>query len=39
LIGKALDKIGAYNELDNGEQVVALIDDDLCINCGKWLIA
>jgi len=35
IIGGALDKIGSYNELTNKEQVVALVDDDLCINCGK----
>uniref|UniRef100_A0A915LVD1 Dihydropyrimidine dehydrogenase [NADP(+)] n=1 Tax=Meloidogyne javanica TaxID=6303 RepID=A0A915LVD1_MELJA len=35
LIGTALDKVGAYNDLDNSQQVVAVIDDDLCINCGK----
>uniref|UniRef100_A0A1I8BYP7 dihydropyrimidine dehydrogenase (NADP(+)) n=1 Tax=Meloidogyne hapla TaxID=6305 RepID=A0A1I8BYP7_MELHA len=35
MIGTALDKVGAYNDLDNSQQVVALIDDDLCINCGK----
>uniref|UniRef100_A0A183C1C3 Dihydropyrimidine dehydrogenase [NADP(+)] n=1 Tax=Globodera pallida TaxID=36090 RepID=A0A183C1C3_GLOPA len=32
VIGKALDKIGAYGEMDNSDQVVAVIDDDLCIN-------
>jgi dihydropyrimidine dehydrogenase (NADP+) len=36
MIGVGLDKIGAYNDLDNSKQVVAVIDDDLCINCGKW---
>jgi len=36
MIGTALDKVGAYNDLDNSQQVVAVIDDDLCINCGKW---
>jgi len=35
VVGQALDKVGAYGELDNREQVVALIDDDLCVNCGK----
>ena len=35
MIGKALPYIGAYNELNNTEQVVALIDEDMCINCGK----
>lgn len=37
IIGGALDKIGSYNEMTNKEQVVALVDDDLCINCGKCL--
>jgi hypothetical protein len=27
LIGRALNKIGAYNNLNNKEQVVALIDE------------
>lgn len=35
LIGKALPNIVNYKQLDNKKQVVALIDDDLCINCGK----
>ncbi|CAG9804575.1 unnamed protein product [Chironomus riparius] len=35
VIGKALPRIGPYKKLDNTRQVVALIDDDLCINCGK----
>jgi len=35
VIGKALDKIGTYSDLDNREHVVALIDPEMCINCGK----
>ncbi|ELU18829.1 hypothetical protein CAPTEDRAFT_161594 [Capitella teleta] len=35
MVGKALARIGAYNDLDNQQQVVALIDEDMCINCGK----
>ncbi|KAJ3662662.1 hypothetical protein Zmor_007000 [Zophobas morio] len=35
IIGRALPQIGAYKKLDNTKQVVALIDDDMCINCGK----
>uniref|UniRef100_A0A8D8AAX0 Dihydropyrimidine dehydrogenase [NADP(+)] n=2 Tax=Culex pipiens TaxID=7175 RepID=A0A8D8AAX0_CULPI len=35
VLGAALPKIGSYKNLDNKKQVVALIDDDLCINCGK----
>ncbi|KAH0534263.1 dihydropyrimidine dehydrogenase [NADP(+)] [Cotesia glomerata] len=34
-LGKALPNITNYKQLDNKKQVVALIDDDLCINCGK----
>lgn len=34
-VGKALPNIRNYKQLDNKKQVVALIDDDLCINCGK----
>lgn len=39
VIGKALDHIGTYKDLNNKEQVVALIDDDMCINCGKCYMA
>ena len=39
VIGKAVNHIGAYNNLNNKEQVVALIDDDMCINCGKCYMA
>ncbi|XP_001604620.1 dihydropyrimidine dehydrogenase [NADP(+)] [Nasonia vitripennis] len=39
LIGKALPHIGNYTQLDNKKQVVALIDDDMCINCGKCYMA
>lgn len=35
VIGKALPRIGPYVTLDNKLQKVALIDDDMCINCGK----
>uniref|UniRef100_A0A7E4UTH7 Dihydropyrimidine dehydrogenase [NADP(+)] n=1 Tax=Panagrellus redivivus TaxID=6233 RepID=A0A7E4UTH7_PANRE len=35
VIGKALPQIGSYGELDNKQQKVAIIDDDMCINCGK----
>lgn len=35
VIGRALDKIGTYNDLDNREHVIALIDPEMCINCGK----
>lgn len=35
MIGNALPRIGAYSSLDNTQQVVAIIDEDMCINCGK----
>ncbi|MGH0154736.1 UNVERIFIED_CONTAM: hypothetical protein FKN15_048119 [Acipenser sinensis] len=35
VIARALKHIGAYGLLDNKEQVVALIDEEMCINCGK----
>lgn len=35
VIGRALSAIGTYNELDNKQHVVALIDPEMCINCGK----
>lgn len=34
-IGRSLNHIATYTQLNNKEQVVALIDDDMCINCGK----
>lgn len=34
-IGRALPRIGNYNSLNNKEQAVALVDESLCINCGK----
>ncbi|CAH0397772.1 unnamed protein product [Chilo suppressalis] len=39
VVGAALPRIGAYKNLDNTKQVVALIDDDMCINCGKCYMA
>lgn len=39
IIGLSLPHIGTYKKLDNEKQVVALIDDDLCINCGKCYMA
>ncbi|CAJ0935553.1 unnamed protein product, partial [Mesorhabditis belari] len=35
VIGVALPRIGPYVTLDNKEQKIAIIDDDMCINCGK----
>ncbi|KAL0127958.1 hypothetical protein PUN28_003308 [Cardiocondyla obscurior] len=39
VVGEALLYIGSFKELDNKKQVVALIDDDMCINCGKCYMA
>lgn len=35
VIARALKHIGAYGELNNTEQVEAVIDQEMCINCGK----
>eukprot|EP00794_Sanderia_malayensis_P008286 gene8286-9170_t len=35
VIGNSLSRIGSYGSLDNKQQVVALIDEEMCINCGK----
>ncbi|XP_051868320.1 dihydropyrimidine dehydrogenase [NADP(+)]-like isoform X3 [Pristis pectinata] len=35
IIGRTLSHIGAYGVLSNKEHVVALIDEEMCINCGK----
>ncbi|GAA6087075.1 dihydropyrimidine dehydrogenase a, tandem duplicate 1 isoform X1 [Tachysurus ichikawai] len=35
VIARALKHIGAYQDLNNQEQVQALIDEEMCINCGK----
>jgi len=34
-VGRAISRIGNYNDLDNKQQAVALVDEELCINCGK----
>ncbi|BHF62959.1 hypothetical protein SprV_0200594800 [Sparganum proliferum] len=39
IIGRSLDKVGAYGQLNNEEQVVAVVDEDMCINCGKCYLA
>uniref|UniRef100_A0A069DXZ8 Dihydropyrimidine dehydrogenase [NADP(+)] n=1 Tax=Panstrongylus megistus TaxID=65343 RepID=A0A069DXZ8_9HEMI len=39
IIGSSLNYITNYKSLDNSEQVVALINDDMCINCGKCYMA
>ncbi|XP_075219147.1 dihydropyrimidine dehydrogenase su(r) [Lycorma delicatula] len=38
-IGQALPMIGVYKSLDKKQQVVALINDEMCINCGKCYMA
>lgn len=42
-IGTALPFIGAWNDLDGQQQVVAVVDEEMCINCGKcyltWCVA
>ena len=35
VIGKALQYLGTFGELSNFEQVVAVIDEEMCISCGK----
>ncbi|XP_043554802.1 dihydropyrimidine dehydrogenase [NADP(+)]-like isoform X1 [Chiloscyllium plagiosum] len=35
IIGRTLPHIGAFGVLNNKEHVVALIDEEMCINCGK----
>ncbi|KAH9366520.1 hypothetical protein HPB48_010326 [Haemaphysalis longicornis] len=35
VIGGSLKKIGTFGDLDIKEQVVALVNEDMCINCGK----
>lgn len=39
IIGLAVEKIGTYNNLSQKEQVVAIIDEEMCINCGKCYMA
>uniref|UniRef100_A0A4W4FIT6 Dihydropyrimidine dehydrogenase [NADP(+)] n=1 Tax=Electrophorus electricus TaxID=8005 RepID=A0A4W4FIT6_ELEEL len=39
VIAQALKYVGAYQELDNQDQVQALIDEEMCINCGKCYLA
>lgn len=35
VVARAVPMIGTYGDLDNHQQVVAVIDEDMCINCGK----
>ncbi|XP_047122765.1 dihydropyrimidine dehydrogenase [NADP(+)] isoform X1 [Hydra vulgaris] len=39
MVGLALNYIGKYNDLSNKQQVVAVVDDEMCINCGKCYMA
>merc|ERR1711916_2636 len=34
-VGRAVSHFGNYYDLTNKEQVVAIVDDELCINCGR----
>jgi len=34
-INRAIPRIGRHDDLRRDQQVVALIDEDMCINCGK----
>jgi len=34
-VGRALDRIGTFYQLNVKEQAVAIVDEDLCVNCGK----
>ena len=34
-VGKALPQVGAWFQMNACEQVVALVDEEACINCGK----
>ncbi|XP_025414700.1 dihydropyrimidine dehydrogenase [NADP(+)] isoform X2 [Sipha flava] len=38
-VGRALTAVGAYKSLDNRAQVVALVNEDSCVNCGKCYMA
>ena len=35
VIGRALPHLGAFGDLSTVEQAVAMIDEEMCINCGK----
>ncbi|CAL8076236.1 unnamed protein product [Calicophoron daubneyi] len=39
VIGRALNSIGRHDDLNRKEQVVAVVDEDMCINCGKCYMA
>ncbi|CUG85679.1 unnamed protein product [Bodo saltans] len=38
IIGSALHHISNYTQLDNTKQKVAVVNDDMCINCGKCMM-
>ena len=38
VIGKALEFIGPWADLNSKEHVIAMIDPEMCINCGECLI-
>ncbi|XP_003738053.1 dihydropyrimidine dehydrogenase [NADP(+)] [Galendromus occidentalis] len=35
MIGSSLSQVGSFGQLDVKQQVVAVVTDDMCINCGK----
>lgn len=35
MVGRTLSTIGSYGQLDNKQQAIAIIDEEMCINCGK----
>ena len=35
MLSNILFKIGGYKDLDSRQHVIALIDPEMCINCGK----
>merc|ERR1712000_664953 len=39
IIGKSLKHIGTYTHLSQEEQAVAIIDENICVNCGKCYMA
>jgi dihydropyrimidine dehydrogenase (NADP+) len=39
VVGRSLKAVGAYKSLDRRAQVVALVNEDSCINCGKCYMA
>jgi dihydropyrimidine dehydrogenase (NADP+) len=38
VLGAALNKIGMWGELNNKQHLIAFVNDDMCINCGKFYL-